>query len=97
MSVSTTVEPALEQDLLLGSLLDSCARGNASALEALYDQTAGTALRVARCVAGDEDRAHQAVHDAYIELWHRAQAGRVPDRNLALWILALAHRHAAAA
>jgi RNA polymerase sigma-70 factor (ECF subfamily) len=83
-----------EQDLLLGSLLDACARGNASALAALFDQTACAALQVARCASGDERVAEQAVHDAFVEVWRRAAAGRVPRRDVGLWVLALAHRHA---
>lgn len=83
-----------EQDLLLGSLLDACSRGNASAMAALFDQTVCAALQIARCTAADERAAEQAVHDAYVEVWTQASAGRAPRRDVALWVLSLAHRHA---
>lgn len=87
-------EATTEHDLLLGSLLDACARGNTSAMAALFDQTACAALQVARCASADEHAAEQAVHDAYVEVWRRAAAGRVPRQDVGLWVLSLAHRHA---
>ncbi len=93
-SVTRAPETAGERDLLLGSLLDACARGSVSAMAALFDQTACAAMQVARCAAGDERRAEQAVHDTYLEVWQRAAAGRTPRRDVALWVLALARRHA---
>ena len=98
MSASASVEQApacdVEQDLLLGSLIDACSRGSTSAMTALFDLTACAALQVARCAAADERGAEQAVHDAYVEVWQRAAVGRVPSQDVALWVLALVRRHA---
>ncbi len=93
-SVEQAPARTVEQDLLLASLLDACARGSSSAMAALFDLTAGAALQVARCAAADERGAEQAVHDAYVEVWHRASVGRAPRRDVGLWVLALARRHA---
>lgn len=62
----------------------------------LFDRTACAALAVARCVAGDDDAADRATHDAYLEIWDRAAAGRFPHRDLALWVLGVVHRRAVA-
>jgi DNA-directed RNA polymerase specialized sigma24 family protein len=66
------------------------------ALAALIDTTAAASLAVARCVTGDEERAERATHDAYVEIWHRATQHRLPDQDVATWVLAVTHRHARA-
>ncbi len=98
MTASSSVTPVPartgDRDHLLASLLADCGRGHASALAELFDQTSCATLQVARCVAADEGAAQQAVHDAYVEVWQRAVAGRTPTQDVGLWVLALAHRHA---
>ena len=43
-----------------------------------------------------EEAAQRATHDAYVEIWHRAVAGRLPAGDAAMWILGVVHRHALA-
>jgi RNA polymerase sigma-70 factor, ECF subfamily len=86
--VETGGEPELR------SLLDSCAHGNESAFETLYDRTVCVVLALARCRAPDEETAQEATRAAYVELWTRAHQGRVPTTDVLTWVAALAHRHA---
>lgn len=96
MSALPVTDSDVSGDDLLRALMDSCRRGNQGALAALFDRTAVAALTVARCVTADESAAEQAAHDAYLEIWQRARADRVPDEDLALWVLGVVHRHALA-
>jgi RNA polymerase sigma-70 factor (ECF subfamily) len=96
MSAPSIVETEVAGEQLLRVLLDACARGHESALAQLFDRTAPSVLSVARCVAADEQAAQHATHDAYVEIWHRAVAGRLPAGDPAMWILGVVHRHALA-
>ncbi|MFN8192034.1 MAG: hypothetical protein U0R78_16745 [Nocardioidaceae bacterium] len=96
MGAPSIVESEVAGEHLLRSLLDACARGHQSALAALFDRTAPSALTIARCVAQHEEAAQRATHDAYVEIWHRAVAGRLPAGDAAMWILGVVHRHALA-
>ncbi|MCB0906754.1 MAG: hypothetical protein KDB63_06500 [Nocardioidaceae bacterium] len=89
-------ETEVAGEQLLRALLDACARGNQAAFASLFDRTAPAAVTVARCVAADEEAAQRATHDAYVEIWHRAVAGRLPAGDPAMWLLGVVHRHALA-
>jgi RNA polymerase sigma-70 factor (ECF subfamily) len=86
----SAVNPAAELDVLLASV----GRGDRSAFERLYDDTAamvyGLALRVLRSPSLAEDVAQEV----YLQIWKQADrfdSARAPARA---WIATLAHRRA---
>ncbi len=77
----------------LARLLAACARGDKSALRALYDAEAPAMLGVATRLLRRRAVAEDAVHDAFVKIWNGA-AGFDPARgNARSWIYAiLRHR-----
>jgi len=78
----------------LDDLLTSIARGDSSAFESVYDQTAsmvyGLTLRILRSPA----LAEEVTQEVYLQIWRQADrfdANRAPARA---WIATLAHRRA---
>ncbi len=54
--------------------LQACARGDAAALRALFEEEAGRLIAVARRILLRQELAEEAVQDAFIQIWR--QAGR---------------------
>lgn len=61
------------------SALVACARQEAYAFEALYRRESKWLLGVAHRILRDRALAEEALHDAYMQIWHKAHAY---DRNL---------------
>lgn len=54
------------------STLEACARGEQSALRALYDRESRWLLGVALRIVRDRDAAHDVLQDAFLQIWQRA-------------------------
>lgn len=50
-----------------------CAAGDRDSLRAIYDRDAAAMIGVARRILRRRDLAEEAVHDAFVQLWHRAE------------------------
>ncbi|MEX0350119.1 MAG: sigma-70 family RNA polymerase sigma factor [Paracoccaceae bacterium] len=81
-------EPSLED------LLSLTSTGDKAAFKALYDQTAGRQLVIARRIVGRDDLAEEAVHDAYVSIWHSAQHFRAGAGSAMGWICTITRRRA---
>ena len=53
--------------------LAACAVGDASALRRLYDREAANLVGIAVRILRRRDLAHDVVHDAFVQIWQRAQ------------------------
>ena len=73
------------------ALVAAAARGDSSALAALYDQHAPTLLALARHILGGRTEAEDLVHDVFLEAWRRA-ADYDPERGSVRAWLALRTR-----
>lgn len=77
-----------------GTLIERTARGDASALAALYDGTAALVMGLAVRILGDHGVAEEVVSDVYLQVWHQA-ARWDPERGATLtWLLTVARSRA---
>lgn len=53
--------------------LDRCARGDRTALKALYDEEAGRLISVARRIVRRRELAEEVVQEAFIQVWSKAR------------------------
>ncbi len=73
--------------------LAACARGDLSALQALYQAEAGPMLGVARRILRRRTLAEEAVHDAFVLIWRNAQSFDPQRGSARAWMYAvLRHR-----
>lgn len=74
-------------------LMTQVSAGSVDAFGELYDRFSDRAYRVARSVCPDDDRAQDAVHDAFVSVW-RGRSGYCSQRGtVAAWLLsAVRHR-----
>src|ERR1700755_2793056 len=83
-----------ERELQLGAALARCAAGDRSALRVIYDSEAPRMVGIARRILFRQDLAEEAVHDAFIRIWHGA-AGFDPRRGSARgWLYAVVRNRA---
>jgi RNA polymerase sigma factor (sigma-70 family) len=54
--------------------IERCAAGDRNSLRALYDRDAAAMIGVARRILRRRDLAEEAVHDAFVQVWHRADS-----------------------
>ncbi len=77
-----------------GVLIERTARGDASALTALYDGTASLVMGLAVRILGDHETAEEVTGDVYLQVWHQA-ARWDPVRGAPLtWLLTLTRSRA---
>lgn len=73
--------------------LAGCARGDRSALQALYDGEAARMLGVARRILRRDALAEEAVHDSFVQIWRQASSFDPARGGARTWIYAvLRHR-----
>ncbi len=76
------------------ALVALVARGDQSALAALYDRVGRTAFGLALRVWRDERLAEDAVQEAFLTVWRTAAAFSAERAKATTWILTLVHRRA---
>ncbi|WP_171176021.1 sigma-70 family RNA polymerase sigma factor [Ruegeria sp. HKCCD8929] len=75
-------------------LLSRTAARDPEAFRALYDRTVSRQLVIARRILPRNDLAEEAVHDAFVSIWHSADRFR-PEAGSALgWICTIVRRRA---
>lgn len=77
-----------------GALIERTARGDASALAALYDGTAPLVMGLALRILGDHATAEEVVGDVYLQVWHQAARWDAERGAPITWLLTLARSRA---
>jgi RNA polymerase sigma-70 factor (ECF subfamily) len=75
-------------------LVASLARGDAAALEQLYDRYADPIFRTAFRRLGDRQLAEEVLQDTYLALWNRAELYDPAAGSLLGWLLTIARNRA---
>lgn len=84
---------AADQDGL-ADLIERSATGDRDAFRALYEQTAPRMLGAARRVLGRQDLAEEAVQEAYVSIWERADSYRRAEGAPLAWMSTIVRRRA---
>jgi RNA polymerase sigma-70 factor, ECF subfamily len=84
----TTSEPTDEQ------VLEAVGRGDDDALGELYDRFGRLAFRLAFRILRDRELAEDAVQEAFLAVWHSADAYKRERAKPSTWILTVVHRRA---
>src|SRR3954452_11862038 len=72
-------------------LLERIARGDHTAVAALYDRLGRVAYGLALRVTADPTLAEDAVQEAFCAIWRRASSFRRSRGSATSWVLALVH------
>jgi len=84
----------VEREAQMSAALVRCAAGDRRALQMIYDSEAPRMVGVARRILFRHDLAEEAVHDAFVRIWHGAR-GFDPARGSALgWLYAVVRNRA---
>lgn len=84
----------IEREAQMSAALVRCAAGDRRALQMIYDSEAPRMIGVARRILLRHDLAEEAVHDAFVRIWHGAR-GFDPARGKALgWLYAVVRNRA---
>lgn len=84
----------IEREAQMSAALVRCAAGDRRALQMIYDSEAPRMVGVARRILLRHDLAEEAVHDAFVRIWHGAR-GFDPARGAALgWLYAVVRNRA---
>jgi RNA polymerase sigma-70 factor (ECF subfamily) len=73
-------------------LIAAVARGDHAALLGLYDRHGRTAYGLAYRILSDAGAAEEAVQDAYLRVWRRAETFDPARGTVRSWLLTIAHR-----
>jgi RNA polymerase sigma-70 factor, ECF subfamily len=76
------------------ALVALVARGDETALAALYDRVARVAYGIAYRILRDDRLAEDAVQEGFLALWRSATAFRPERAKASTWIVTLVHRRA---
>ncbi len=79
----------LNQDQFLAGLLGAAAAGDQQAFAELYRLTAPRMNAIARRISGDQDRASEALQDAYVRIWSHAATFDRSRGSLMSWMIAI--------
>lgn len=84
----------IEREAQMSAALVRCAAGDRRALQMIYDSEAPRMVGVARRILLRHDLAEEAVHDAFVRIWHGARSFN-PARGSALgWLYAVVRNRA---
>lgn len=78
----------------LSGLLQSVARGDRKALNAVYDRTSAKLFGVCLRIAGDRDAAEDILQDVYLKVWNRAGRFDPGHASPITWLCAIARNAA---
>lgn len=78
----------------LTPLIARIARGDETALKALYDATAARVLGIAQQIVRDHARAEEAVVEVFAQVWKQAERYEPVKGSVATWICTLARTRA---
>ena len=87
-SVPGTAQPTADE------LLQATARGDETALAALYDQLAPAVYGLAKRVIRDPSRAEEITQDVFLSVWRFATRFDPAKGSARTWVLTLTHRRA---
>jgi RNA polymerase sigma-70 factor (ECF subfamily) len=91
---AAAAEPPPGTDFDYEAALAACARGDAAALQALYERESPRLLGMATRVLRRRDLAEDAVHDAFVQIWQKSSSFR-PERGSARgWIYTVVRHRA---
>ncbi len=85
-------QPGRDPDL--GDLLAHVARGDQRAFEAVYEQTAGQILGIARRVVRDPAQSEEVMQEVLLDVWRSAARFDPQLGGATAWVMTLAHRRA---
>lgn len=84
----------IEREAQMSAAVVRCAAGDRRALQMIYDSEAPRMIGVARRILLRHDLAEEAVHDAFVRIWHGARSFN-PARGSALgWLYAVVRNRA---
>jgi RNA polymerase sigma-70 factor (ECF subfamily) len=75
-------------------LVESVARGDARALETIYERHSRGVYSLAVRLLGDTTTAEQVVQETFLKLWRQPSAYQPNRGRLLPWLLGVAHHHA---
>jgi RNA polymerase sigma-70 factor (ECF subfamily) len=85
------VRPALDDDI---SLVDALARGDARALERVYELHSRGVYSLALRLLSDGPAAEEVVQETFLKLWRQPASYQPTRGRLFPWLLGVAHHHA---
>jgi RNA polymerase sigma-70 factor (ECF subfamily) len=77
-----------------GGAVEACARGDRGALRRLYDEEAGRLIGVAQRIVARRELAEEVVHDAFIQIWRRADTYASELGSARAWIYSIVRHRA---
>lgn len=83
--------PRAEEDAWCAALVARLARGDAGALEQLYDRYSRPAYSLARRITGDSAFAEEVVQEVFLAVWRQPERFRPERGGFAAWLLASVH------
>ncbi len=90
-SASPAFDPARDDD---SALVASVARGDARALERIYERHSRGVYSLAVRLLGDTTAAEEVVQETFLKLWRQPNAYQPARGRLLPWLLGVAHHHA---
>src|SRR5919199_5388813 len=86
-----TVDAALDDDV---SLVTALAKGDAHALEVIYDRYSRGVYSLALRLLSDGPSAEEVVQETFLKLWRQPGSYQAHRGRLLAWLLGVAHHHA---
>jgi RNA polymerase sigma-70 factor (ECF subfamily) len=76
------------------SLIAAVGEGSVESFEALYERYVDRAYRVAYAVCHDEDRAQEAVQEAFLSVWQGSASFSAQRGTVGVWLMAIVRHRA---
>ncbi|HEY3060841.1 MAG TPA: sigma-70 family RNA polymerase sigma factor [Chloroflexota bacterium] len=86
-----SLDPALDDD---AAVVDALARGDARALELVYERHSRGVYSLALRLLSDGPAAEEVVQETFLKLWRQPSAYQPTRGRLFPWLLGVAHHHA---